>query len=238
MEQLAKTWITDGVLDPEYKRYIMLAYLQTVGLAFRENKLYPKLAEVIAHHEQLLRFRQSHDAMQAVFPQQITGVNVQEQRLDTIPLLNDSPELRQIREIVDTAIPAFEQVLHEGKSIYDFVETHLHIEPVGISPLYKLEGYVLLHDGHAKDVSIYRYKLSRVTRSDGKYSTLQTDFIGRQRKTLEVTFEAIKHRLIADHPELPNPACFRVQTDLKFPLIETYLPVSKRLLLQQLLQAA
>ena len=51
MEQLAKTWITDGVLDPEYKRYIMLAYLQTVGLAFRENKLYPKLAEVIAHHE-------------------------------------------------------------------------------------------------------------------------------------------------------------------------------------------
>ncbi|MGC6531779.1 MAG: hypothetical protein ACON34_02135 [Flavobacteriales bacterium] len=67
---------------------------------------------------------------------------------------------------------------------------------------------------------------------------LQTDFIGRQRKTLEVTFEAIKHRLITEHPELPNPACFRVQTDLKFPLVETYLPVSKRLLLQQLLQAA
>ena len=52
--------------------------------------------------------------MQAAFPQQTTGVNVQEQRLDTIPLLNDSPELRQVREIVDAAIPAFEQVLHEG----------------------------------------------------------------------------------------------------------------------------
>ena len=53
-----------------------------------------------------------------------------------------------------------------------------------------------------------------------------------------MTFEAIKHRLIAEHSELPNPACFRVQTDVKFPLVETYLPVSKRLLFRQLLQAA
>lgn len=238
MENLAKSWITDGLIDPEYKRYIMLAYLQTVSSHFRENKLYPCLTELIGHHEALLRIQQSQQALKSVFPKEIKGINLEEKKVDYISLLPETEEMKHIQEIVEQSLPAFEQALEQGRCVYDFVATQLHIEPVGILPLYKREGYVLLHDPHVKDISIYRYKLSRITRSDGKYSTLETSFIGRKAKSIGLTFEQVKLDLIAQYPELPNPACFCVQTDLRFPLIETYLPVSKRLLMCELLDAA
>lgn len=238
MEKLTKNWITDGLIDAEYKRYIMLAYLKTVAEQFRENRLYPCLAEVVSHHENLLLIRRSQQALQSVFPREMKGVNLKDQKLEYISLLPETEEMKHIQEIVDQALPAFQHILEQGRSIYDFVESQLDIEPVGISPLYKSEGYVLLHDAHIKDISIYRYKLSRIARSDGKYSTLETKFLGRKVKSLGLSFEEVKRELIEQHPDLPNPACFKVETDLRFPLIETYLPVSKRMLMRALMEAA
>lgn len=238
MEKLNKDWITNGLIDAEYKRYIMLAYLQTVADVFRQNKLYPQFAEVIAHHEMLLKLKSSQDALQQVFPKRISGVNPKSPRFEYISLLPETEEMKHIREIVETAIPAFQKVLEEGRSIFEFVEEQLYIEPVGLLPLYKREGYVLLHDASANDVLIYSYVLGRIQRSDATYSTLVTKFIRRERISIAKTFEAIKHQLVQTFPEWPNPAVFRVETQFRFPLVETYLPVTKRLLMQRLHEAA
>jgi len=40
--------------------------------------------------------------------------------------------------------------------------------------------------------------------------------------------ENIKAELIRNHPELPNPAVYNIETVLAYPMEETLLPIAKR----------
>ena len=51
---LSENWFAEGYIDFELKKYTLLAYLQQVNGFFNENKLYPQLADVIFHHNNLL----------------------------------------------------------------------------------------------------------------------------------------------------------------------------------------
>jgi len=57
MKQLSETWFAEGYIDFELKKYTLLAYLQEVDKYFNENKLYPQLADIIFHYNNLVAFR-------------------------------------------------------------------------------------------------------------------------------------------------------------------------------------
>jgi hypothetical protein len=57
MKSLSETWFADGYIDFELKKYTLLAYLQEVNKCFNENKLYPQLADVIFHYNNIISFR-------------------------------------------------------------------------------------------------------------------------------------------------------------------------------------
>ena len=46
MATLDKNWLTDGWMDFEYKKYVLLAYLQETAQQFDQKKLYPRLSEL------------------------------------------------------------------------------------------------------------------------------------------------------------------------------------------------
>ena len=46
MSSLSTNWITEKHIDFEYKKYVLLGYLQHVNESFTENKLYPSLSEL------------------------------------------------------------------------------------------------------------------------------------------------------------------------------------------------
>jgi hypothetical protein len=46
------------------------------------------------------------------------------------------------------------------------------------------------------------------------------------------TYENIKSELIRNRKDLPNPAVYSIETDLKYPVEETLLPVAKRRLVK------
>jgi hypothetical protein len=56
MKTLSETWFAEGFIDFELKKYTLLAYLQEVNKHFGENKLYPQLADVIFHYNNLVAF--------------------------------------------------------------------------------------------------------------------------------------------------------------------------------------
>ncbi|MDB5281955.1 MAG: hypothetical protein JWO06_1030, partial [Bacteroidota bacterium] len=58
METLDKNWLTDGLIDFEYKKYLLLSYLQQAGKNFDERKLYPKLSELVEHYKSLQLFKE------------------------------------------------------------------------------------------------------------------------------------------------------------------------------------
>ena len=64
MKQLSETWFAEGRIDFELKKYTLLAYLQEINKHFSENKLYPQLADIIFHYNNIVAFRENKKYLQ------------------------------------------------------------------------------------------------------------------------------------------------------------------------------
>jgi hypothetical protein len=68
MRNLEKDWLTAGLIDFEYKKYLLLAYLQSVKTNFKEKKLYPDLSDLQRHYEYSMYFKDGLQQMAKNFP--------------------------------------------------------------------------------------------------------------------------------------------------------------------------
>jgi hypothetical protein len=232
MESFDEHWLTRGALDAEYKQYVLLAWLQKVKQEFRATRLYPALAELIAQHRHLTDLASNREGL--TLRGEVTGFDFRSMRL-LYSAAERHPELdAYIDELLHFAIPQLRAAIEEGKDLYEIVEEHIEFLPVGLMPLYRTEGYLLIHDAPRGDVFAYRYARSRIERDDEQYLALEVEPVDRFRRSLGETFESIKHALIRQFRELPNPATFCAVSTLALPLQETLLPVAKRRLMREL----
>ena len=59
MLKLSNNWFLEDPLDIEHKQYILLSYLNNIRKEFKDNKLYPFLAELVYHCNSLLNIKYS-----------------------------------------------------------------------------------------------------------------------------------------------------------------------------------
>lgn len=232
MKSLSENWITEGWIDFEYKKYLLLAYLQHVDSQFKEVKLYPPLADLVHHYTKLKNFAENRDQLKAAFPKLLQGPDFKEMKLKYKPLEMDDEMMKQLEEIVNFSLPQFKKAIEEGKNIYDFLEQEMVIEPVGLSPLYQKEGYAFLSLEKSKDIYVYRYRVNLFQNSIDVFKGIMMQLVQKVRRSLTQTFEQIKMDLIRTYQELPNPATFRIHSTHHIPLQESFVPISKRLLLK------
>lgn len=232
MKNLSENWITEGLIDFEYKKYLLLAYLQHVGGQFKEVKLYPPLAELIQHYTRLKNFEQNRDQIKSAFPKMLQGPDSKEMKFTYKPLVIDDDMMKQLEEIVAFSLPQLKNHIEDGKNIYEFLEREMRIEPIGISPLYQKEGYVFLSFDKTKEVFIYRYKVNLFQNSIDTFKGIMMELIQKVRRSILNTYEQIKLDLIKTNKELPNPATYSICSKNQIPLEESFVPISKRLLLK------
>lgn len=232
MEKLDKDWITNGLIDFEYKKYVLLAYLQHVQHNFDEARLYPFLSDLIAHYQDARSFKNRKTLLKTGFPKEITKIDLEKLKLSYESMTHDSELMEALEEIVEYALPEMKATLGIGKELYDTVESDLHIEPVGIVPLYRDEGYVMLEMAPDKKTDIYQYQISKFMMSGEGFRSIYLKLIKSIRRGLGETFEGIKLGLIKTYKTLPNLATFLLQAHRPYPIKETVVPVAKRLVLQ------
>lgn len=232
MENLKHTWLTDNLIDFEYKKYILLSYLQSVQQKFRSNELYPELADLILHYNNLNNLKNNKELIFERFPKKLSGIDVKKLRLKFDELVKDDELMLQITDTINFSIPQLEKAIKEGKTIYEFVEENLELDTVGLMPIYNKEGYILLNQDAKKEIKVYRYKVSFIEYHEEKFSAINTTYITSQVRSLSHTAESIKSDLIKRFRELPNPATFLLTSKITFPIKETFLPVAKRMLMQ------
>jgi len=232
MTSLSKNWITEKLIDFEYKRYLLLAYLQQVSEHFGEARLYPSLSELIEHYKNVVALKENKKSLYDSFPERMSSADLSNFRLIYEKILADDQLMQEIENIVDFSIPQFEKYLADGKKIYDMIEVNLHIAPVGIMPLNPSEGYILLKNGGTSETQVYEYQISIFEQSTEKYRGIYTSYVCSYEKTLTNTFENIKSDLIRYHKKLPNPATYVIEAELQLPLEETLLPMAKRTLVK------
>lgn len=231
---LKNNWLTDGLIDFEYKKYILLAYLKDIRQNFRMNKLYPFLSDLIFHYKNLLSVQENKKILYEKFPRTINKADFEKLMLSYEKIVEDDDVMKEIEGIVAYAIRLFTDVLNEGKEIYEFVEENVEIIPIGLSPLYAWEGYMLINEKPRRNLKIYRYQITIFEGPEEKYQGVHTTLIDQFEKSVVSTYEQIKLMLIKKYKELPNPSTYLISTRFIFPLDETLLPIAKRLLVKQI----
>lgn len=232
MKTLSQTWFADGYIDFELKKYTLLAYLQEISRYFGENKLYPQLADLIFHYNNLVAFKENKRYLQEQFPKRLSGIQIEKLQLLYESMVEDDALMQELEEIINYASSTMKRAITSGTEIYEFVDNKILIEPVGIMPLDHTEGYFLLCEGSCRNTWVYQYRLSIFEKHDEKYRSIKTEFIHVWQRSMANSYQNIKAELIRNRSDFPNPAVYALETELTLPMEETLLPIAKRSLVR------
>lgn len=238
MKHLSETWFAEGRIDFELKKYTLLAYLQEVNRYFNENKLYPQLADIIFHYNNIVAFRENKKYLQEQFPKKLTGIQLEKLQLLYEQMIEDDELMQELEDIIHFSSGVIKSTIQNGTGIYEFVEGGMEISPIGLMPLDLREGYFFLGNGNNNYTRIYQYRLSIFEKHDEKYRSIKTSFVDYRYRSISHTFEHIKSELIRHRTDLPNPAVYAIVSKHEFPVEETLLPVAKRRLVRVITEKA
>jgi hypothetical protein len=234
MESLKDNWLTDGLIDFEYKKYILLAYLRRVQESFKRVELYPQLSDLVFHYRNLVALRENKALIYDAFPKELSLENLKMLELNYKKIVEDDAVMGEIESIMEFAVPQFRDSMNEGSSIYEFVESKCELSPVGVVPIYTHEGYMFITQPPENETNVYRYQVTVFQNSAETMRGLETRLIEKTHYTFTNTYEQMKLTLIRQYADLPNPAAFLVLSRMKFPYLQTLVPVAKRLLVKHL----
>jgi hypothetical protein len=232
MKTLDKHWLTSGLLDAEYKKYILLAYLQHVKEHFDQTRLYPFLSDLVFHYQNLKDIRENKQLIGSQFPKLMSGIDMENLRITYEKLMEDDELMQFLEEVIEYAMPLLKKQVEEGKDIYEYVEENTEISPVGVTPLFPDVGYMFVYQTVSRQACIYSYQITIFENASERYRGIHTQFVESFTTTLVHTFEHKKLELARRFQHLPNPAAYLISCRLKCPVDETLLPIAKRMLVR------
>lgn len=238
MEKLKDNWLTDGLIDFEYKKYQLLAYFQNVKKSFNRMELYPFLSDMIFHYRNLILLKENKTLIRESFPKELSQESLKNMVLNYRRIIDDDLVMQEIESIMEYALPQFKESLDEGSFIYEYVESKCEISPVGLTSLYVDEGYLFVTQPPEKETNVYRYQTTFFNQSTEPLRGIHTEFLLTAERSLSNTYENLKLNLIKQYVALPNPSVYLVSSKVKFPYVQTLMPVAKRLLVKQISKAA
>lgn len=234
MESLKDNWLTDGLIDLEYKKYVLLAYLKTVKESFGRVELYPYMSDLVFHYRNILTLKENKSLIFESFPKELSLDNLKALELNYRKMIEDDAVMQEIESIMEFALPQFKDSMQEGSTIYEFVESKCELTSVGVVPLYANEGYMFITQPPGHETNVYRYQVTFFQNSSEAMRGLQTQLVYTTHYNFTNTYEHMKLSLIRQYADLPNPAAFLVLSKMKFPYHQTLVPVAKRLLVKHL----
>ncbi len=229
MKSLHLNWFFENQPDFEYKKYLLLAYLQDVQQQFNQTKLYPALADLVAHYRNLQQFKKSKDELYEVFPNQIEQLDLQRFKISFSKVISNDELMNHLQEIIDFSLPTIQKHIDEGKEIYDFIEKEITLNPIGILPIYRNEGYLLVKH---QEIKVYEYSVKLFVHDEIDYRAIHATYLTSYQQNFVNTCENIKIDMVRNRKKLPNPATFLVDTKFDYPIEDTLLPITKRLLMK------
>lgn len=235
MSEWSLDLFASAVEDVERAQYRILDHLQRARRDFSNNRIYPHLGDLISIYGTLQTVLENTDSLKDAVPGSITDVD-----LEAGEVIYEKPELDHdqmglIEDVIEWALPLIKDAIDEGRTIFEFVEDHLHMEEVGIVPSYVQEGYLFVPDHDTNQIHILQYCLSIFTGAKERYRSLRTSHVKSvDRRPLYTSPQRLKLSLMEERRDLPNPATYAFDFELDFPYEATVLPVAKRKLMRYL----
>jgi len=231
MIKLDDNWMTNGILDVEYKQYELLAYLQKVEKKFDNLELYPYFSDLIHHYDGLIKYKENKQIFRDNFPKELVEINLKNTTLTYEDLVIDDKYILGIDKLVDFSLTNLRKKISLGKLIYDEVEKCIDILEIGTTLFSNNKGFFIIHD---ETIDVYQYELGALIQLNGEKG-LTTKLIRSYPKGFHMSYESIRLDLV-DGSNIINPSTFIIDSPIKYPVEETLLPITKRLLVKKLSQ--
>ncbi len=225
MDKLDRDWLTKDNTDFEYKKYILLDYLQRVNNQFKENKLYPYLSDCIEEFRSLKDLLEQKDKLT---PKELTSIDVK--NMELVYTTIDDDIFKDIEKLINYALRRLKGTIEEGRKICDEIEKNITFKSVGIIVENNEEGYLILS---SKTSIIYRYKMDTLIIQGNKYKSLRTTAITTPSIDILKTHEDIKQKIINPICDTPKTV-YGAHTEKDIPFTETFLPITKRILIREI----
>ena len=220
---LNATWITDKIIDFEYKKYLLLAYFQSVEIEFKNKRLYPYYADLLLHYTNLKDLVARQHEISNFFSKDVIGIDLKQEKIIYKKTFLESSVIKEIETIVNYSLPKFQYYLNEGEQLNQFVNNNISIHPIGLEPIYKMEGYFLIQNKADAETQIFHYSSSVCKGNESRY--INYSYVKSEKNSIINTPEKIKCNLVLKNRNLPNPAAYWVESKCDFPFQETLLPV-------------
>jgi len=229
MKNLGINWITEYTTDFEYKKYLLLAYLNSVEQEYKQSKLFPSFSDILFHYRNLVSLKEKQDFFKDHLPQKLSGINFEKLQLIYENLKESDSSLVEVEQLIDFSIPKFQFYLEQGKTIFDLVEHDLSINPVGVISIDTTIGYLIFDI--AKEKKVYEYSISLIEDPNENYRLMKTQFIKSYYNKITDTYYSIKNELLKTKNSIANPGVYSIESKFSYPFEETILPITKRIFL-------
>ena len=100
MNTLSKNWFVEDLIDFEYKKYLLLAYLEHVKKDFNNYLLYPSLADLVSHYRNLLHFKTSSEKLRNELHGDLKDIDWENLQPVYEDILENDELMSEIEEIV------------------------------------------------------------------------------------------------------------------------------------------
>jgi hypothetical protein len=232
MKTLSKNWLTESHIDFEFKQYMLMAYLADVDKQFNFKELYPTLGELVEHYRSIKELKNQTDKLYHSFQEFATSIDLEQLKIHFKKKVMDDEVITELNKIMEFSIPQFEAYLNKGKEIYDDIEDHIELSPVGLQPLEMRHGYLLFKNEPNHEYVIYSYQASIIEIYGEPMQGIHFKYLSTQTSSIVHTPEHIKLELIKQNKDVPNPATYLALVKAKAPFEPTVLPITKRKLMQ------
>jgi hypothetical protein len=225
MDKLDRDWLTKDNTDFEYKKYILLDYLQRVTNQFKENKLYPYLSDCIEEFRSLKDLIEQKDKLT---PKELTSIDLKKMELIYTTIEDDI--FVETQKLINYALRRLKGTIEEGRKICDIIEENIDFKSVGVITQKKEEGYLILTTTSS---IIYKYKMDSLILEGNKYKMLKTQPITTQNIPQFSSHEDIKQEYINNRDDIPMMT-YGAYSKEEIPFENTFLPIVKRILIREI----
>lgn len=233
MKNLGINWITEYTTDIEYKKYLLLAYLNSVEQEYKQSKLFPCFSDVLFHYRNLVSLKEKQEFFKEHLPKKMSGVDFENLQLIYERLKETDNSLLEVEQLIDFSIPKFQFYWEQGKTIFDLVEHDLSINPVGIIPIDTTLGYLIFDTEKSKEKKVYEYSISLIEDPNENYRLMKTQFIKSYYNRISDTYFSIKSDMLKLKNSIANPSVYSIQSKISYPFEETILPITKRIFMSK-----
>ncbi len=142
MRKLDTNWLTNNLIDFEYKKYQLLDYFQTIDRFYNRFYIFPFIDDINTHYKSIKLIQNNINLLDSINKEAL--FNDIDKTISWEPKHKKDHFILEIENVLNFCIPKFQMFIKNGVKIKEKIKSDLKLEPVGLINQCKNFEYLLI----------------------------------------------------------------------------------------------